>query len=257
MKGLVLAGGRSSRMGTPKAELNYYGEPEYRRCIKLLSSVCDEVFLSTSNFWAPSLKVENVTVLPDSGVSQGPLSGIAAAFEQRPHSAFVVLACDMPYFGTEALSELVAQRDAGMQATCFALDGVIPEPLCAIYEPSCAQGIRDALANDVRCARRALDSMRMKRVIPSDRNWVRNMNEKLNIHVHFVAQLRENAGKSSERLATHKTTPQGLYEDLASLYKFALKPEHMRVAVNDEIVAWSTPLNENDRVMFIPPVAGG
>jgi molybdopterin-guanine dinucleotide biosynthesis protein A/molybdopterin converting factor small subunit len=256
MKGLVLTGGKSSRMGTPKAELNHHGEPEFVRCYKLLKTVCDEVFLSTSEFWSPKADFDGAVLLPDLE-SRGPLSGISAAFSREPNAAFIVLACDMPHFGKDALAQLCHERDASLQATCFALDGKTPEPLCAIYEAGSAAAIQEALAKDIRCARRVLDSMAIKRVFPSSPEWVRNINEKLNVDVEFMAQLRESAGKSFERVTTYKTTPRALYEDLRLQYGFLLTWEHMRVAVNDHIVDWEKPLNENDRVMFVPPVAGG
>lgn len=260
MNGLVLTGGKSSRMGTPKAEIAYHGVPEYIRCAGLLSSVCEKVFLSASEYWTPvEVPVGVLLIVDPVGASRGPLTGIAQAFKQSPDTALFVLACDMPMFEGEALAELQMQRDITQDATCFALDGRTPEPLCAIYEPSAAAKIFDALARDVRCARKVLDGMQAKRVIPRNVDWVRNINEfpEINVDVQFVAQLREAAGRSSERIATKKATARALYEDLCSRYGFRLKAEHMRVAVNDEIVAWNKSLHENDRVMFVPPVAGG
>jgi len=260
MNGLVLTGGKSSRMGMPKAEIAYHGVPEFLRCAHLLASVCEKVFLSTSEYWTPAEFPPTVSLLPDPvGASRGPLTGIAQAFKQSPETALFVLACDMPMFDEEALAELQTERDTAQNATCFALDGRTPEPLCAIYEPSAAPMIIDALAHDIRCARKVLDSMQAKRVVPKNADWVRNINEsrEINVDVLFVAQLREAAGKASERIVTKRVSAQGLYEDLRSRYGFRLKAEHMRVAVNDEIVAWSKSLNENDRVMFVPPVAGG
>jgi len=269
MKGLVLTGGKSSRMGTPKAELNYHGEPEFLRISRLLSEVCDEVLISVSEFWAPRERVP-YTLLPDEPqVSLGPLSGIFAAFNRHPDAAFIVLACDMPLFDAAALAELVSQRDSSAQATCFALDGKTPEPLCGIYESSAASDIREALANDIRCARRLMDAMRTKRVVPQNPAWVRNVNDKdefesfgkegpeLSVDVHFVAMLREKAGKNSERIVTRKSTPRALYEELRAQYGFSITPKHMRVAINDELVDWAKPLCDNDRVIFVPPVAGG
>jgi molybdopterin converting factor subunit 1 len=73
----------------------------------------------------------------------------------------------------------------------------------------------------------------------------------------YFAVLREQAGCSEERLETGATTPAELYEQVRARHGFTLPASMLRVAVNDEFRDWSTPLGENDRVVFIPPVAGG
>lgn len=254
-------------MGAPKAELSYHGEAEFVRLYRLLSGFCDEVFLSVSDNWRPGEQA--FRLLEDRGLSKGPLSGVAAAFTLHPTSAFIVVACDMPLFDAQALKELISHRDATMHATCFSLDGTTAEPLCAIYEAGAGRLVFEALSRDMRCARRVMQTMSVKYVKPSNPSWVRNVNSKeefesfssagpaLQVDVTYVAMLREAAGKSQEWVATRATTPRALFEELRSRYAFALKAERMRVAINDEIVPWSTPLNDKDRLIFVPPVAGG
>lgn len=77
------------------------------------------------------------------------------------------------------------------------------------------------------------------------------------IHIQYYALLREQRGTSAETLSTGAQTPRELYADLRTLHKFSLDCDRMTVAVNDEFVPWEKPLQENDRVVFIPPVAGG
>ena len=75
--------------------------------------------------------------------------------------------------------------------------------------------------------------------------------------VQYYAVLREQAGRREESLTTSARTPRELYAELRSRYPFSLAPETLRVAVNTEFRDWSTPLADGDRVVFIPPVAGG
>ena len=77
------------------------------------------------------------------------------------------------------------------------------------------------------------------------------------IHVQYYAVLREQAGTSTETLMSTAATPADLYRELQTRHGFSLAPGLLRVAINDEFCEWSRPLGAGDRVVFIPPVAGG
>jgi molybdopterin converting factor subunit 1 len=77
------------------------------------------------------------------------------------------------------------------------------------------------------------------------------------ITLQYFAVLREQAGCSEERVTTSASTPAELYAEARARHGFTLPPALLRVAVNEEFRDWSSPLAANDRVVFIPPVAGG
>lgn len=77
------------------------------------------------------------------------------------------------------------------------------------------------------------------------------------VHVQYFALLREQRSVAEEMLSTTAATPAALYTELRARHRFTLPLERIRAAVNDEFVAASTPLRDGDRVVFIPPVAGG
>jgi molybdopterin synthase sulfur carrier subunit len=77
------------------------------------------------------------------------------------------------------------------------------------------------------------------------------------VHVQYYAVLREQAGRSQESVATTARTPAELYAELRARHGLKLPQSLLRVAVNDEFCDWSQPLAAGDRVVFIPPVAGG
>ena len=56
---------------------------------------------------------------------------------------------------------------------------------------------------------------------------------------------------------TAATTPADLYDEVRTAHGFTLPRAMLRVAVNDEFCEWSAALQPGDRVVFIPPVAGG
>jgi molybdopterin converting factor subunit 1 len=79
----------------------------------------------------------------------------------------------------------------------------------------------------------------------------------INVHVQYFAILREQRGLTQEQVATSAASPAELYEELRARHKFTLPGERVRAAVNDEFVAAASALRDGDRIVFIPPVAGG
>ncbi len=79
----------------------------------------------------------------------------------------------------------------------------------------------------------------------------------ITLHVQYFAILREQRGLVQEALTTTAATPAELYDELRARHHFTLPGDRVRAAVNDAFVAGTAPLREGDRVVFIPPVAGG
>ncbi len=79
----------------------------------------------------------------------------------------------------------------------------------------------------------------------------------MTIALSYYAILREQRGLSAESRDTNAKTPAELYEELRHLYPFTLEARWIRAAINDDFVTMDAPLHEGDRVIFIPPVAGG
>ena len=79
----------------------------------------------------------------------------------------------------------------------------------------------------------------------------------ITVTVQYFAILREQRGLTQETLATAAPTLAALYDELRARHNFTLPGDRVRAAVNDEFVASSAALHEGDRVVFIPPVAGG
>jgi molybdopterin converting factor small subunit len=78
-----------------------------------------------------------------------------------------------------------------------------------------------------------------------------------NVQVQYFAILREQRGLAAENLLTDAETPLDLYNQLRATYSFTLPPERVRTAINDNFAESTSVLREGDRVVFLPPVAGG
>ena len=152
--GVVLAGGASRRMGRDKAALEYLGRSQVAIAFDLVSRHCQRAFVSVRPDQTNDPTRAALPQVVDQVAGLGPIAGIAAAQAAFPEAAWLVVACDLPFLGDAAIARLVAARGAhGIVAYRSEHDG-LPEPLCAIYEPSTRAGILDAIAHDRRCPRK-------------------------------------------------------------------------------------------------------
>lgn len=76
------------------------------------------------------------------------------------------------------------------------------------------------------------------------------------IQIEYFAALREHTGRDAERVQTAASNPAELYAELDARYDFP-RMGRLKVAINDEFGDWEAGLADGDRVVFIPPVAGG
>lgn len=136
LNGLILTGGRSTRMGQDKSQLVYHGKPQREHLTDLLWPYCNAVFWSVNANQAAELTNPQQPLIVDAFDWPGPLNGILSAFRRDPASAWLVVACDMPLLTACSFDALAAGRDSAKLATVFYdSDGQLPEPLLGIYEP--------------------------------------------------------------------------------------------------------------------------
>jgi molybdopterin-guanine dinucleotide biosynthesis protein A len=274
--GLVLAGGRSTRMQRDKAAIEYQpGVTQLDAAMALLQGRVSRAFVSVRADQAGDVARARYPHIVDRGDVQGPLAGISAALHEHPEAAWLVLACDLPFLDARTLDHLIASREPSRVATAFrsSHDG-LPEPLCAIWEPRALDGVRAHIAAGKNCPRKFLINADTRLIDQPDPRALDNVNtmaeygramESLvphdtparEIRVQYYALLREQAGRSEETLSTRSRTPRELYAELRARHPFTLPAEMLRVAVNAEFGDWTQPLKAGDAVVFIPPVAGG
>lgn len=139
LAGLVLAGGRSARMGEDKAGLVYTKAPQALCAYRLLEEVCDRVFVSDRHEQSDAPGHYEMPHIFDLYGNIGPVNGILSAFAAYPDWAWLVVACDLPCLDVATLQALVDAREPEQEATAYRNPhDQQPDPLCAIYEPSIA-----------------------------------------------------------------------------------------------------------------------
>jgi molybdopterin-guanine dinucleotide biosynthesis protein A len=155
LNGLVLAGGKSQRMGFDKGAYNWYGKEQRYYMADMLKPLCDEVFISRSS------EKQDVSlsypIITDTFTNLGPYGAILSAFRQQPDKAWLVVACDLPLLDSETLSYLVENRDVSAIATAFkSEENEFPEPLITIWEPKSYPVLLSFLAQGYSCPRKVL-----------------------------------------------------------------------------------------------------
>jgi len=156
LNGLVLAGGKSLRMGYDKSSIEWHGKEQRYYMADLLKQYCDEVFISCRADQQNEVDSHYKT-LPDTFVDLGPYGAILSAFREKPDAAWLVVACDLPLLDAEILQDLVAHRNPSAVATTFEspFDG-LPEPLITIWEPKAYPVLLSFLSQGYTCPRKAL-----------------------------------------------------------------------------------------------------
>ena len=165
--GIVLAGGRSRRLGRAKALEPFQGEPLIRRVIDRLSRITDDlVFVVNDHEQASALPISSrdtdltyeivIDKYPDGGSLGGIYTGLLAAESQL---AFVV-ACDMPFLNVELMRHMLSMRD-GQDVVVPRKDGY-PEPTHALYSKSCLPFIEKRLKRDDLKIARFFDEIRVR-----------------------------------------------------------------------------------------------
>jgi len=172
--GAIIAGGRSTRYGEPKALATVGGERIIDRVVHALQNVTPDCVMI-----ANSPEIACATTLPsrpDAVADAGALGGIYTALlwaRDEGRRGVLAVACDMPFLSTSLLAELLLRASPLDRA---GPDVVVPEsggrrsiePLCAWYGTSCLQAVSDAVGRGDHRMIGFHDDVRVERVPLAD-----------------------------------------------------------------------------------------
>jgi len=172
VKGLVLAGGKSIRMGEDKGTLKFYGKDQREVAIELLRKNKLETFLSVRT----EQNIQKDNLIEDVFLGLGPFGAICSAFQKNPDSAWLVLATDLPFVTEELLQLLLKNRNPSKAATAIKGKGKqFPEPLITIWEPKSYTLLLNYLAQGYSCPRKVLINSDVE-IIEVEDHLLRNIN---------------------------------------------------------------------------------
>jgi molybdenum cofactor guanylyltransferase len=143
---IVLCGGKSTRMGTPKALLPFGGETMLQRVVRLLAEVVSPiVVVAAVDQPLPGLP-RQVIITRDEQEGRGPLEGLRAGLKALPPDveAAYVTSCDVPLLEPAFVREML-DFASGFDIAVMEIDG-FPHPLSAVYRRSVLPHVEDLLA---------------------------------------------------------------------------------------------------------------
>ena len=172
--GIVLAGGKSSRMGSDKGLLTMNSKMFIEYVVDALKPLVDDIIIVSNNKAYDQFAFERVAdCLKDSG----PLAGLYSGLYHSKTEFNLVLSCDIPMITTEVLNKLVDTDYKNYDVVQIQSEHKTM-PLIAIYKKTCLNKCLELLKQDERRLRFAVSQLNTKTVI-IDTEWsklVRNVN---------------------------------------------------------------------------------
>ena len=166
--GIVLCGGRSTRMGSPKALLPFGSETMLQRVVRVLGTVVSPlVVVAAAGQELPALP-PSIVISRDEHEDRGPLEGLRAGLKGLPESVETayVTSCDVPLLVPQFVTrmvELLGDHDIAVME----IDG-FAHPLSAVYRRGTLPQVESLLAADRRRMVFLFDAVKTRRVQPSE-----------------------------------------------------------------------------------------
>lgn len=137
----ILCGGKSSRMGTDKALIDYKGIPFLKHITKAVAPIPGVITLVSD---LPQHQHIGYPIIRDQKKEMGPVSAICTALQHTKTAWNLIISCDLPLVQTNFLEWLLAQDSSNFEATVGILDGQ-KMPLVALYHQNCATIFKENL----------------------------------------------------------------------------------------------------------------
>lgn len=139
--GLILSGGKSKRMGRPKAFLPYEGSTVIGHIVSEIKDLFSEIFIVANE--VESFEDLGVDVVKDILPHRGPLGGILSGLMTSSNHYAFVMACDMPLIDKRLVRELVSRRQDNDVVVLSHPQGI--EPLFGVYSKNCIKPLEESL----------------------------------------------------------------------------------------------------------------
>ncbi|MGE7761950.1 molybdenum cofactor guanylyltransferase [Peribacillus sp. NPDC097895] len=162
---LLLAGGKSSRMGVNKALLKIGGVVNISRVASELKKVSEKILVITNTF--EDYRFLQLPLISDLHKDQGPLGGLHAGMSSSKTELQFLTACDMPFVSAEAINEIISFYETGFDAVIPEINGRI-QPLFAVYHKRCLPVLTECLVKNELKMSRFLEKISVKIVKETD-----------------------------------------------------------------------------------------
>lgn len=140
LNGIILCGGKSSRMGKEKGLCQLDGKPMISYAIDLCQKFCKSIVIGSNN---PIYQSFGYPVIKDEVEGIGPLGGIYSCLKSSPSNDNFIFSCDMPMVSAELINYILSERKGYEVVIPVFKD--FPEPLCAYYNKSIVPYLVEAI----------------------------------------------------------------------------------------------------------------
>lgn len=158
--GIILSGGKSSRMGTDKGFLKLKGKKFIQHSIDALKPLVSEIIIVSNNTAYDVFKLKRVK---DEIENAGPLAGVYTGLKNSKTDYNLILSCDIPLINAEVLKLLIEAIDDTSEVIQIENNSKT-SPLIALYKSSCASRFYKLLIEGERRLRYAVNQCNVKNV---------------------------------------------------------------------------------------------
>lgn len=184
--GIILAGGKSSRMGVDKGLLQLEGKSFVQHSIETLEPLVDTIIIVSSN---PEYDTFGVKRVEDIITESGPVAGLHAGLTYAETEHNLVVSCDAPLVTSTLLRQLLQYENEDYDVVQFEAQGKTI-PLIALYKKRCAKKCYELLSQGEKRLRKLVSEINTKTIPVCDKDipLVKNINtiEDLNTIIHAV-----------------------------------------------------------------------
>ncbi len=145
--GIILAGGRSSRMGKDKGLCLFRDKPLVAYAIEILQPLCGRLMIS-ANHYPEKYAAFHLPVIPDEKPGIGPMGGIYTCLKKSTTRHNLVLSCDTPFVSGDVFRLLLDEAEKNYQVVCPAHETFLIEPLSAYYNTNVLGELEIAIARN-------------------------------------------------------------------------------------------------------------
>ncbi len=172
--GIILSGGKSSRMGTDKGFLSFNRTLFIQHSINALNPFVDETIIVSNN---KDYDVFDLKRIEDDIENAGPLAGIYSGLKQSKTNFNLVLSCDIPLINSIILQKLIDAIDDDSEIIQMESHGKTM-PLIALYKKQCEPIFLKLLNEGERRLQFAVNQCQVKNIILNDNEayFTKNIN---------------------------------------------------------------------------------
>lgn len=172
---IILAGGKSKRMGTDKALLEIDGTSMVKRLYNFLSPLFDTILISVGFESNLSLPFPADNIIRDIEIGNGPLMGIYSTLLASPTSINFIIACDIPEIHVTLLQTLLASSEEN-EISVPSFSECQYEPLFAVYKKKVSSKAKKVLDMNKRKITSLFSECKTAIIPVPDNSWYVNLN---------------------------------------------------------------------------------